>query len=210
MTQPELPVFAANASQPGVPTVHSFSIKPVPAPVIRRAIAFVIDFGGTIALTVAVVWWCVALGFEGYDGGGRGGNGFFVVAGFLAIFGIPLGSVIVNVVLAHSRQYSIGKFLVRIRVVDARNHGRPGVGSLLGRSAILFVPGVFSALAVAVMIRFLLAVADGAEPTLGVGFIIVPVLWIGMLVPMLRGDRRGWQDKAAGTRVLTAASVRSV
>ena len=186
----------------------SFVPTPVDAPFLSRVIAYVIDFGGTVALTAGVVWACVSVGLSDYNGAGGESSGYFgdgrgvlVLVGLIAMFGIPLASAIVNVRLARSRMYSIGKFIMRIRVVDVATVGPVTAGRLVARSALLLVPGV---LTVSAAWGFYLVGAP-----LSIGNIAAVAAWILFAVPMLRHDRRGLQDKAAGTRVLTAASVQS-
>jgi uncharacterized RDD family membrane protein YckC len=191
------------------PYVVSFTPTPVAAPILSRLIAYVIDFGGTAALTFGVVWVCVTIGFEGYNGTGGGSSSYFgdrgqgalILVGFLAIFAIPLASVIVNVRLARTRMYSIGAFIMRIRVVDVDTNGPVAAGRLVARSAILFVPGVLTLQAI-----WATYVSGGV---LSIGNIVAVAAWIVFAIPMLRNDHLGLQDKAAKTRVLTAASVQA-
>jgi hypothetical protein len=213
MTPPEpqfssSPFASSNAS--GLSTSRASESRIVQASVLSRAAAFVIDFGGTVAVTIGVVWLCVSLGFEGYNGTGAGaGNGLLLALGILAIVVIPLAAVIINVRLARTRRYSIGKFLTGIRLVDVNTLGPVTVGRLVKRVAILFVPGMLTLLALGSAVNLADTVSSG-EPIIGVPSvlgIVAPLVWIAVLFPMLRGDGRGWQDTAAETRVVTAASV---
>jgi uncharacterized RDD family membrane protein YckC len=213
MSQPEPPVSplpdaAAGAST--TPFVLSFTPTPVAAPVLSRLIAYVIDFGGTAAITAGVVLLCVTIGFSDYNGtSGGGSTGYFgadgrgalVLVGVVAIVGIPLASVVVNVRLARTRMYSIGAFLMRIRVVDVVTHGPVPAGRLVARSAVLFVPGILTL--IAAWSTFLVGAG------FSIGTIAAVASWIVFAVPILRGDHRGLHDTVAGTRVLTAASVQA-
>jgi hypothetical protein len=206
---PVSPISDAASAASTSPYVVSFTPTPVAASVFSRLVAYVIDFGGTAALTFGVVFVCVTIGFEGYNGTGGGSSSYFgdggqgalVFVGFIAIFAIPLASVIINVRLARARMYSIGAFIMRIRVVDVATHGPVAARRLVARSAILFIPGVLTLQA-----AWATYVTGGV---LSIGNIVTVAAWIVFAIPMLRADHRGLQDKAAKTRVLTAASVQA-
>jgi hypothetical protein len=205
MTQPEQPSSPASAARARSQAARVFTTAPTPAPFLSRAVAFVIDFGGTVAVTTGIVVLCVTIGFADYNGVRDGINAFMVLVGIAAIFLVPLAAVIINVRLAHTRSYSIGKFLMRIRVVDARTNGPAPIGRLMKRVGVLIVPALITVMVLPSLLPFIGAPGIAVGPSILI--IIAPLLWVAVLVPMLRGDRRGWQDKAADTRVVTAASM---
>ena len=192
MTQPEWrPSFG-----PGVPLTS--------AHILARAVSFLIDFGGTVALTFGVVLASISAGFADYNGSSSGGNGALILLGIGSIFVIPAASIVVNVRLSRTRGHSVGQGVTRLRLVDVRTGGRASVGSIIGRMLILLVPGFSAVLVGSVIVRVAL---DGISmPGPSIVTVVAPVVLVAVLVPMLRGDGRGWQDRATNQVVVPAAS----
>jgi hypothetical protein len=210
------PTPAAAAAAP-TPAAAAFAPDPVPAPgpllvpapIFSRFVAFVVDFGGTVALTSVVVLACVSGGLNSFfdngsgTGGGSAASSALVLLGFVALFLIPIGSIILNVTLTRVRRHSVGQALMRIRLVDARTGGAASVGSIIARMLLLVIPGIATVMVVAVAVR---VIADGfSVPGPSIVTIFAPVILALTIVSMVRGDRRGWHDRATNQRVVAAA-----
>lgn len=206
MTQPEWTALPTTGGAPPAygPAAASGSTL-TPASPWARLIAFVVDFGGTVGLTTLVVFlslWNTATGDVGFSS--SGGNSALASLGFFAIFVIPLASIILNVVLTRTRQYSVGQLLTRTRLVDVRTGGPASVGSIVGRMLLLLVPGFASIAFLSVIARILL---DGfSMPGPSIVTLFAPVILAFTIIPMFRGDRRGWQDRATNHCVVAASS----
>lgn len=192
---PASPTGAASPSAPGRLAVS--------APVLARTISFVIDFGGTVALTVGVVLASVTEGFADYNGS-SGGNSSLVLLGIAAIFVIPVTSIVLNVSLSHTRGHSVGQGVMRLRLQNAQTGAPASVGSIIGRVAILLVPGGAALSLVSSIVRENTTVETLVLP--GIFPIFALVILVLLLRPMLRGDGRGWQDRWTGQIVVPAAS----
>jgi hypothetical protein len=211
---PAAPVSPAQPMSPA-PSMPDFGTGPaltsgpalVPAPLLSRLVAFLVDFGGTVVLTSTVAFACIAAGLGGFFGSGSGSgstaSSALAFLGFVAIFVIPLGSIVLNVLLTRTRMYSVGQALMRIRLVDARTGGAAGVGTIIARMLLLIVPGIATVALVAVVVR---SVLDGVSlPGPSIATIFFPVILALTIIPMMRGDRRGWQDRATNQAVVKAA-----
>ena len=211
MTQPEwtTPLPSKNGSTPYgpasplAPTPPAADALPMGAPVLARAVSFLIDFGGTVALTIGVVLACFSAGLSNSNGVSGGMNGL-ILLGFASFFVIPVASIVVNVSLSRTRGHSVGQGVMRLRLVDIRTGGRASVGSIVGRMLMLLAPG-FSAMVVVAVIARTLTIGI-SMPAPSVVTVLAPVILLVVLVPMLRGDGRGWQDRWTDQMVVPAAS----
>ena len=212
MTQPEsTPPPARNGGTspygPASPTGPASLSTPgqlaVSAPVLARTISFIIDFGGTVALTVGVVLAAVTEGFADYNGS-SGGNSSLVLLGIAAIFVIPVTSIVLNVSLSHFRGHSVGQGVMRLRLQNVQTGAPASVGSIVGRMFILLVPGGAALSLVASIVRENTDLENPAFP--GILPIFALVVLVLPLRSMLRGDGRGWQDRWTGQIVVPRAS----
>jgi hypothetical protein len=198
---------ATPASTPAFPVESALESGSAlsPAPILSRFVAFLVDFGGTVVLTTAVVFLCISGLDSSFGNGGDSSSASDVLSfvGFAAIFVIPLGSVILNVTLSRTRMYSVGQALMRIRLVDARSGAAASIGSIIGRMLLLVVPGIATVTVAIVVIRSILSGAFIPAPSIAT--IVFPVVLALTVIPMMRGDRRGWHDKATNQRVVAVS-----
>jgi len=172
---------------------------PVPASLFLRSTAFLIDFVGTALVTGLFVLICVQIGFGGYNGV-SGMNDTAVLLGLYGIWVIPAAVVVLNLVLASTVRYTIGKWMTGLRIIryiqpgPAADFGpdirAPHIGLLVLRTAILVAPLLLSAMLV------------GNGPAY---LLIALAAWVTLLVTTRGPDRRGWHDFVGGTRVVRAS-----
>lgn len=182
-----------------------------PAAFWARALALLIDVVVPVLVTGTVFFTCFQVSFD-LDKNGNVAAGYTVLMiGLASVVLLPLIALTVNVWLARTRRFSVGKFILGIRIVDAHTTGAVRVGRLLERVGVLALP-VISTVPLAWTLFGIVAQGglvglDDAVRRLGSVGVIPLVIWVIFSLPMLRGERRGWQDRVAKSRVVTAASV---
>lgn len=151
-----------------------------------RALAFVIDGVGTVAMTFAVVFVGLILG---------------TLEALVAIFWVPLASAVLATVLTATLGVTPGKWLARIRVVHVVT-GRPTGAWALLRSLVIVGPIVVTI----ALLQVLSAVASGGylpfDPLTGV--VVIPaLLWVAMFVVVAATPQhRGLEDLAGRSVVV--------
>jgi len=179
-----------------------------PAAAVARAVAFFIDVVGTTFLTGIVFFTCFLVGFNLDTVGNVTVANAVLKLGVGSLFLVPIGALLLNLRLSRTRRASVGQLAAHIRLIDERTGGPVSVGGFFARTLVLAVPVVATASSAWTLFGI---VTTGAVENSGRGTSLLSVLpillvvWLVFAFPMLRGDRRGWQDKAGMTRVVTAA-----
>jgi uncharacterized RDD family membrane protein YckC len=176
---------AAPADHSAVPAYGEVPDRRVAHPG-RRAVAFILDGVGTVAVTIVVVFGGLILGSMEF---------------LVAIFWVPLASAVLATVLTATIGLTPGKWLAGIKVVHVVTGGPTGPWALL-RGLVIIAPIIVT---VAVLRLLSLGSAPGSEyvdPFLGA--VILPVvLWVAMFVVVVATPgHRGLEDRAGRSIVV--------
>ena len=152
----------------------------------RRAVAFVLDGVGTVAVTTVVVFGALILGsFEG----------------FVAIFWVPLASAVLATVLTATLGITPGKWIAGIRVVHSTT-GRVTGGWAVLRSLVIVGPLLVTLFAFRLLAGLPYGGYEIIDPFLG-GILLPVLLWIAMFVVVVATpDHRGLEDRAGRSIVV--------
>jgi uncharacterized RDD family membrane protein YckC len=179
------PPPAAPADHSAVPAYGEVPDRRVAHPG-RRAVAFILDGVGTVAVTIVVVFGGLILGSMEF---------------LIAIFWVPLASALLATVLTATIGVTPGKWLAGIKVVHVIT-GRPTGPWAVLRSLVIVAPIIVT---VAVLRLLSLGSAPGSEyvdPFLGA--VVLPVvLWVAMFVVVVAiPEHRGLEDRAGRSIVV--------
>jgi len=182
----EPPVPPAPETAPDLPAYGEVPERQVAHPG-RRALAFVLDGLGTVAVTSVVVFGGLILGS---------------LEALVAIFWVPLASALLATVLTATLGVTPGKWVAQVRVVHVVT-GRPTGAWALLRSLVIVGPIVVTI----VLLQTLAAVASGGylpfDP-LAAALVIPTLLWIAMFVMVAATPQhRGLEDLAGRSIVVT-------
>jgi uncharacterized RDD family membrane protein YckC len=152
----------------------------------RRAVAFVLDGVGTVAVTSVVVFGALILGS---------------LEGFVAMFWVPLASAVLATVLTATLGITPGKWVAGIRVVHATTGRVIGVWAVL-RSLVIVAPLLVTFLALRLLAGLPYGGYEIIDPFLG-GILLPALLWIAMFVVVVAtSDHRGLEDRAGRSIVV--------
>ncbi len=151
-----------------------------------RALAFIIDGVGTVAVTTVVVFGGLILGS---------------MESLVAIFWVPLTSAVLATALTATLGITPGKWLARIKVVHITTGKPTGAWAVL-RSLVIVAPLI----ATIFLFRLLAYLPYGGyeivDPFLG-GFVVPILLWIAMFVVVVATPQhRGLEDRAGRSIVV--------
>ena len=169
----------------------------------RRVTALVVDYGlvlGWMAVVAscALISWLVTgrlADWQEFGVGGAQALGFVVLV-------VPVG-IYLFACEASRTQATLGKRVMRLRVIDERSGGRPAPWRILLRTVVKLAPWEFAHFVVWQVV----AEATGESSVFPVWLIVglllanvIPVVYV--VVVALQRERRGPHDLAAGTRVI--------
>ncbi|WP_309712979.1 RDD family protein [Pseudolysinimonas sp.] len=151
-----------------------------------RALAFILDGVGTVALTIVVVFGGLALG---------------AMESLVAILVVPLGSALLATVLTATLGITPGKWIARVRVVHV-DTGRPIYGWALLRSLVIVAPILVTFVVLGLLSSLPYGSGVPVDPLFG-GLIVPGILWIGMFAVVAATPRhRGLEDLAGRSVVV--------
>lgn len=175
---------------------------------VRRILALLVDYA-------LILGWMAVLGLISFvtfliSGGLLNWLTFGVAGaqllGFLVLV-LPVGVYLF--VTESSRQATVGKRVMGLRVVSADTLGRPTWPRILVRTVVKLLPWEFAHFFVWQLAGALASgPGDLVPPWIIVGLVIADILPIAYVAAVaLQRDRRGPHDLAAGTRVITDRSA---
>jgi len=159
-----------------------------PAPRGSRVIAFAMDYLATVVVTSAVAGPLILAGdFSDTDGFRSPGASNLGVA---AVFVIPFLSIVMNIVLMHTRGYTVGKRIMGLRVLSVETGAPLSWGRSIARVLVIFAPLVVGQ----VLANIVILLAP----------VIAGVIWIINISTARPPLKQTWQDLAAHSVVVTA------
>lgn len=150
-----------------------------------RALAFVIDGLGTVAVTIVVVFGGLILGS---------------MESLVAILWVPAGSAILATVLTATLGVTPGKAMVRLKVVHVQTGRATGAWAVL-RSLVIVAPIIVSFLVLGLLANVGSAGYLPFDPLLG-GVLLPGLLWLAMFVVVATPGHRGLEDLAGRSIVV--------
>lgn len=151
-----------------------------------RALAFIIDGVGTVAVTIIVVFGGLIVGSMEI---------------LVAILWVPLASAVLATVLTAVFGVTPGKWMTRIKVVHVTT-GRPTGGWAVLRSLVIVAPIIVAFIVGRLLAELPYGGYEIIDPFLG-GLILPAVLWLAMLVVVVATPQhRGLEDRAGRSVVV--------